>query len=68
MTALRSPVFSNSTRIVDEFFTEARIDALNTELLRREISADQLIAVLPVPGQIVARPTPPQFRVLYRTN
>jgi hypothetical protein len=68
MTAMQTPVFSNSTRVVDEFFTEARIEALNIELLRREISADQLIAVLPVPGQIMARPTPPQFRVLYRTN
>jgi hypothetical protein len=31
------------------------------------ISADQVIAILPVEGQIIANPTPPQFRVLYRT-
>ena len=68
MTALQRPMFSNSATIVDEFFTDARIEALNTELLRREISAAQVIAILPVAGQIMVSPTPPQFRVLYRTN
>jgi hypothetical protein len=48
------------------FFTEARIEALNTELLRRKISAEQVIAVLPVAGQMMVNPTPAQFRVLYR--
>jgi hypothetical protein len=68
MTAPQRPVFSNSAYVVDEFFTEARIEALNTELLKREISAGQVIAILPVAGQIMVSPTPPQFRVLYRTN
>jgi hypothetical protein len=61
-------MFSNSVWVVDEFFTEAKIEALNSELLRREISAEQVIAILPVAGQIMVSPTPPQFRVLYRTN
>jgi hypothetical protein len=68
MTALQRAPLSNSANIVGEFFTEARVEALNTELLRREISADQVIAILPVAGQIMVSPTPPQFRVLYRTN
>ena len=68
MTVPQPAMFSNSAWVVDEFFTEARIEALNTELLRREISAAQVIAILPVAGQIMVSPTPPQFRVLYRTN
>jgi hypothetical protein len=68
MTAPQPAMFSNSVWVVDEFFTEAKIEALNTELLRREISAEQVIAILPVAGQIMVSPTPPQFRVLYRTN
>jgi hypothetical protein len=68
MTAPQPAMFSNSAWVVDEFFTEARIETLNTELLRREISAAQVIAILPVAGQIMVSPTPPQFRVLYRTN
>jgi len=68
MTALQRPMFSNSAYVVDEFFIDARIEALNIELLRREISAEQVIAILPVAGQIMVSPTPPQFRVLYRTN
>jgi hypothetical protein len=53
---------------VDEFFTEARIEALNSELIKREIAAEQVITILPVAGQIMVSPTPPQFRVLYRTR
>jgi hypothetical protein len=68
MTAPQPAMFSNNVWVVDEFFTEAKIEALNSELLRREISAEQVIAVLPVAGQIMVSPTPPQFRVLYRTN
>jgi hypothetical protein len=47
-------------------FTEAKIDALNAKLIERGISADQVIAILPVEAQIMVDPTPPQFRVLYR--
>jgi hypothetical protein len=68
MTVPQRPVFSNSAYVVDEFFTDARIEALNSELLKREISVGQVIAILPVEGQIMVSPTPPQFRVLYRTN
>jgi ribosomal protein L17 len=67
MTALQRAPFSNSANVVDEMFTEARIDALNAKLIERGISADRVIAVLPVEAQIVANPKPPQFRVLYRT-
>ncbi len=64
-TPQRAPL-SNRAPIVSELFTEAKVDALNAELIERGISAEQVIAVLPVPGQTMANPTPPQFRVLYR--
>jgi hypothetical protein len=53
---------------VDEFFTEATIEALNAELLRRDVAPEQVISILPVAAQLMAKPTPPQFRVLYRAN
>jgi hypothetical protein len=68
MAAPQRAAFSNSTNVVDEMFTEAKIDALNSKLIERGISADRVIAILPVEAQIVANPTPPQFRVLYRTT
>ncbi len=68
MAAPQRAAFSNSTNVVDEMFTEAKIDALNSKLIERGISADQVIAILPVAAQIVANPTPPQFRVLYRAT
>jgi hypothetical protein len=67
MTAPQRAPFSNSASVVDEIFTEAKIDALNAKLIERGISADQVIAILPVEAQMMGNPTPPQFRVLYRT-
>ena len=67
MTAPQRAQFSNSVNIVNEMFTEAKIDALNAKLIERGISADQVIAILPVEAQKMVNPTPPQFRVLYRT-
>jgi hypothetical protein len=67
MTAPQRAEFSNRANVVDEIFTEAKIDALNTKLIERGISADQVIAILPVEAQAMVSPTPPQFRVLYRT-
>jgi hypothetical protein len=67
MTAPQRAQFSNRANVVDEIFTEAKIDALNTKLIERGISADQVIAILPVEAQTMVNPTPPQFRVLYRT-
>jgi hypothetical protein len=67
MTAPQRAPLSNSAA-VGEIFTAARIDALNAKLIERGISADQVIAILPVEAQIVASPKPPQFRVLYRTT
>jgi hypothetical protein len=55
----RAP-FSNSTNVADEMFTEAKIDALNSKLIEHGISADQVIAILPVEARIVANPSPPR--------
>ena len=57
---------SNDVAEVNEFYTEATTDSLNRALSQRGISADRIIAVMPLPGQIMVQPTPPQFRVLYR--
>jgi hypothetical protein len=65
MTAPQRAQLSNSA-VVDEIFTDARIEALNAKLIERGVSADQVIAILQVEAQIVANPKPPQFRVLYR--
>ena len=67
MTAPQRTQFSNSANLVDEMFTEANIDALNAKLIEQGISADQVIAILPVEAKTMVNPTPPQFRVLYRT-
>ena len=68
MTAPQRAQLSNGANVVDELFTEAKIDALNAKLIERGISADQVIAILPVEAQLMVNPTPPQFRVLYRPN
>ena len=67
MTVPQRAPLSNSANVVDELFTEARIDALNSKLIERGISADRVIAILPVEAKIVANSTPPQFQVLYRS-
>ncbi len=67
MTAPQRAPFSNSANVVDEMFAEANIEALNTQLIERGISADRVIAILPVAAQTMVNPTPPQFRVIYRT-
>jgi hypothetical protein len=66
MTAPQRSQFSNSANVEAEIFTEAKIDALDTKLMKRGVSADQVIAILPVDAKIMVDPTPPQFRVLYR--
>jgi hypothetical protein len=62
-----SPVF-NQDKQVGEFITEASVEALNAELTNRRIRPDRIITVLHVPGQTMAKPTTPKFRVLYRTE
>jgi hypothetical protein len=66
MMVSRQEQLSNQPTAVAEIFTDATVEALNSVLLQRGISAERVIAVLPVAAQIVANPTPPQFRVLYR--
>ena len=66
MTVSQRAPLSNRATVVDELFTEAKIDALNTKLIERGISADQVIAILPVAAEAMVNPAPPQFRVLYR--
>ena len=57
----------NNADVVGEVYTEARIEALNSALAERGISGEQVIAILPEAGQTMVKPTPPRFRVLYRT-
>ncbi len=57
---------SNTTDTVRELYIEADIDQLNAALRERGVAASDIIAIMQVPGQTMVRPTPPQFRVLYR--
>ena len=57
----------NNADVVGEVYTEAKIEALNSALAERGISGEQVIAILPEAGQTMVKPTPPRFRVLYRT-
>lgn len=51
---------------VEEFVTPARVEALNTELRSRGISAEQIIAVHALEGQPLVHGIEAKFRVLYR--
>lgn len=66
MTALQRQPTTNRANIVNELYTDAKIEALNTALVEHGISSEQIIAILPEAGQTMVRPTPAQFRVLYR--
>jgi hypothetical protein len=68
MTMSHARQLSNHANVIDELFTEAGIDALNSVLLDRGISAERIVAIIPVPAQTMVKPVPPQFRVLYRTD
>jgi hypothetical protein len=57
---------SNRAKVLDEIVVAAEIDTLNAALAERGISADRIVAVLPLEAKIMVSPTPPQFRVLYR--
>jgi 1,6-anhydro-N-acetylmuramate kinase len=64
--ALAQAVSSNRAKVLEEIVVEAKIDALNSVLADRGVSADRIVSVIPLPGQTLVNPTPPQFRVLYR--
>ena len=57
---------SNRANVLDEIVVTAEIGALNSALAERGISADRIVAVLPLEARIMVNPTPPQYRVLYR--
>ncbi|MBA4223133.1 MAG: hypothetical protein C0458_20585 [Methylobacterium sp.] len=59
---------SNQVGLVDEIVTESSLDALNAALAVHGIDADRIISILPVPGQTMAFPKPPQLRVLFRAS
>ena len=67
MSVAQARKLSNDLGAVSELLTEASTESLNAALAAQGISADRIIAVLPQPGQTLVNPTPPQFRVLYRT-
>ncbi|SDR51135.1 hypothetical protein SAMN05444161_4984 [Rhizobiales bacterium GAS191] len=68
MTMSQAPRLSNYAHVVEELYTEAEIETLNVVLLQHGISAERIVAIIPVPAQTMVTPTPPQFRVLYRSN
>jgi hypothetical protein len=52
--------------LVGEFFTDARLDALNAALAAHGIDASRIITIFEMPGQSVANALPPRYHVLYR--
>lgn len=60
--------FSNQVGAVEEIVTEATLEALNAALAEHDIDSERIISILPLPGQSMAFPKPPQFRVLFRTS
>jgi hypothetical protein len=58
----------NKYNRIMELYTDDTIAALNTALLERKVDIEQIISVFTVPGQMMGRPAPSQFRVLYRSN
>jgi hypothetical protein len=60
--------YSNRVSPVEEIVTEATLDALNAALSEHGIDAERIISILPVPGQTMAFPKPPQLRVLFRAS
>ena len=58
MAAMQRAQLPNTPNVVDEFFTDANIVALNEVLVERGISPDRIITIVMVPGQTMVTPTP----------
>ncbi|MBN9064737.1 MAG: hypothetical protein BGP06_13810 [Rhizobiales bacterium 65-9] len=52
--------------VVDEFVTDATVEALNEALAARAITPDRIIAVHYLEGVSLANGARPRYRVLYR--
>jgi hypothetical protein len=66
MTIQDSKPIKAAGGLVGEFFTEARLDALNGALAAHGVDASRIITIFEVPGQSVANALPPRYHVLYR--
>jgi hypothetical protein len=66
MTIMEKPVSKAAGSLVGEFFTEARLDALNAALAAHGVDASRIITIFEIPGQSVANALPPRYHVLYR--
>ena len=66
MAQAKENKMSNRADIIKELFTEARVEALNSALADLGIAAENVVTIFQVPGQALVKPTPAQFRVLYR--
>lgn len=65
VTVALKPV-STTASIVGEFVIEARLEALNAELLARGLDANRVITIFEMPAQPIASGYPARYRVLYR--
>ncbi len=63
---IQTPKPITAAETVGEFFTEARLDALNAALAAHKVDASRIITIFEVPGQSVANALPPRYHVLYR--
>lgn len=60
-------VASNRREVIQEFLTSASIEALNRELINRDIPADRIVAIHHLAGLRVSGGGN-QFRVLHRVD
>ena len=66
MTIQTPQLIKAASETVGEFFTEARLDALNAALAAHGVDASRIITIFEIPGQSVANALPPRYHVLYR--
>ena len=66
MTIQDTKPIKAASGIVGEFFTEARLEALNAALAALGVDAGRIITIFEVPGQPVANGHPARYHVLYR--
>ena len=68
MTIQNRQSIKAAAETVGEFFTEARLDALNAALAAHGVDASRIIAIFELPGQPVANGHPARYHVLYRKS
>ena len=65
---IQAPQPITAAETVGEFFTDARLDALNAALATHGVDASRIITIFEVAAQPVANALPARYRVLFRKS